>query len=741
MSVHNKASTYSVAVLAGLIASPLPVMGQTLEEVVVTAQRREQNVLEVPVSLDVLSERDLQGISDVRDLYKVTPTFQFQGGVSSGGQSLSIRGVGGGGFASSFEHSVSVIVDQIATGPSGSALGDFWDVQRIEVLNGPQGTLFGKNVTAGLVNVVTNDPTDEFEGMTAVSYESEYEALRLDAVLSGPIPDNWTARLAIFSKNQGEGLVENPPVGTTQNNKEPLGIRLKTAYETDSFEFNMALTYEKQDGVCCARIFTGIEPQALGVFAPIAFGQIQANGLTISQDAEITIGEGPVFDDIETLNGAFELIWELDNGHSIKSITGIRDWEQSDFNDVDAVDLNIIDGGLTHDMTFFSEELQLISPTGGALEYIVGLYYLNYDIEETTRLEGTLLGGGTLQQDDWRTDVELENIAIFGHATYKFSEQWAGFVGARLLREEQYVNGKRDGNFLFPGDQPFTEGSIDDTDWMGTIGLQYFPSDTSMFYGSYSRGYKGGSIGNTIGSVLFLGDAISPIIDPETVDSFELGAKMSALDNRVTVSATVYLSKFDDFQSSSFVTQSNSFVFTNAGELSTRGLEFNVDGNLWEGGSLNLALAYVDAKFDVFTGAPCTVPDTAAGTCSGAVPGTSDLSGENVNNSPKVRYVIGAQQDFMIGGSNAYFRAEYMWRDDVIFDGDLDPNTAIDAYGLLSARFGVEVRDNIEVALWGRNLTDEYYWLRIIDAPVESGLYSGHPAPGREIGADVMVRF
>jgi len=240
---------------------------------------------------------------------------------------------------------------------------------------------------------------------------------------------------------------------------------------------------------------------------------------------------------------------------------------------------------------------------------------------------------------------------------------------------------------------------------------------------------------------LFLGDPISPIIEPETVDSFELGAKMSALDNRVTVSATVYLSEFDDFQSSSFVTQSNSFVFTNAGELSTRGLEFNVDGNLWEGGSVNLALAYVDAKFDVFTGAPCTVPDVAAGTCSGAVPGTSDLSGQNVNNSPKFRYVIGARQDFMIGGAEAYVRAEYMWRDDVVFDGDLDPNTGIDAYGLLSARFGVQVRDNIEVALWGTNLTDEYYWLRIIDAPVESGLYSGHPAPERQIGAEVTVRF
>ena len=262
-----------------------------------------------------------------------------------------------------------------------------------------------------------------------------------------------------------------------------------------------------------------------------------------------------------------------------------------------------------------------------------------------------------------------------------------------------------------------------------------------MFYGSYSRGYKGGSIGNTIGSTLFLGDAVSPIIEPETVDSFEIGAKTSAMDNRLRVSATLYFSEFDDFQASSFVTQQNSFVFTNAGVLQTSGLELNVDANVWEGGSINFAYAYVDAKYDVYTGAPCTVPDTAAGTCSGEAPGTSDLSGESVNNSPKNRYAISGQQDFEIGSSSAFFRLDYMWRDDVVFDGDLDPNTAIDSYGILDARFGLRFNENIEVALWGRNLTDEYYFLRIIDAPVESGLYSGHPAPGRQVGADVVVRF
>ena len=742
----GKVVLFSFLTSAGL--APLPsaiaqdATAQTLEEIIVTAQRREQNVLDVPISLEVLTARDLEGMSDVRDLYRVAPTVQFQGGVSSGGQSVSIRGVGGGGFASSFEHSVSVIVDQVATGPSGSALVDFWDVARIEVLNGPQGTLFGKNTTAGLINIVTNDPTDEFEGQVGVSYEGEYEDLRVDAVLSGPVTENLNARLAIFSRTQGEGLIFNPVLGETQNKKDSLGVRLKTAYEGDSFEFNMALTYEKQDGICCGRVFTGVDLASVTGLANLAIPQLAANNIEIGMDNNLTIGEGLVWDDIEAMSGSFELIWELDSGHSIKSVTGIRDWEQSDWNDVDAVDINIIDGGLTHDMTFFSEELQLLSPTGGDFEYILGLYYLNYTIEETTRLSGSVLyGAGNYRQDDWRTDVDLENIAVFGHATYKFSEQWTGFAGARLLREEQTVDGKRDGNFVFPGDMPYTKGTIDDSDWMGTVGLQYFPSESSMFYGSYSRGYKGGSIGNTIGSTLFTGDAISPIINPETVDSFEVGAKMSAMDNRLRMSATAYFSEFSDFQASSFVVAANSFVFTNAGVLQTSGLELNVDANPWDGGSVNFAAAFVNAKYDEFTGAPCTNPDTVAGTCSGANPGTSDLSGDSVNNSPRTRYVIGAQQDFEIGSSPAYIRADYMWRDEVIFDGDLDPNTGIDAYGTLSARFGIHVKENIEIALWGRNLTDEYYFLRIIDAPLEPGLYSGHPAPGRQVGADVRVRF
>jgi iron complex outermembrane receptor protein len=736
----GKFFAFSSVLLFGLIPQPNAV-AQELEEVIVTAQRREQNVLDVPVSLDVLNERELQGLSDVRDLYKVSPTVQFQGGVSSGGQSLAIRGVGGGGFAASFEHSVSVVVDQIATGPSGMALTDFWDIERVEVLNGPQGTLFGKNVSAGLINIVTRNPTDEFEGYVKVGYETEYEKLRLEGVLSGPITDNWNARLSVYSLDEDVGLITNPIRGITENRKESKGIRLKTAYEGNSFWFNAGLTYEEQDAVCCSRVFTGIQPDSLNTFAAIALGRIQANGVELSQSSRTTLGENPVYDNIESINGFAELIWELESGHQVKSVSGFRDWEQDDRNDVDAVDINIIDGGLTHDISMFSQELQFLSPTGGQLEYILGLYYYKTDNKETTWLSGFLDIVGVTLRDNWRTSVEVENIAAFGHVTYEFNDRWTGFAGARILREEQTVDGKRGpGNFVFPGDLDPVVASIDDTDWMSTLGVQFFPSENTMFYGSYSRGYKGGHIDNTIGSVFFTGDTESPKVSPETVDSFEVGAKLTAYDNRLTVSATAYMAEFDDFQASAFDGNANSFVFRNAGVVQTRGLELAVTGNLWDGGSLFLNLAYVDAEFDEFLGAPCPIPEVTAGRCDPAA-GGQDLSGRAINNSPKLRYVVGGEHNFAIGSMDAYFRAEYTFRDDVIFDGDLDPNTAIDSYGLLGARLVVSPTENTEVALWGRNLTDEYYFVRIIDAPLENGLYSGHPAPEREIGLELTVRF
>ena len=729
---------------------PLPALGDALEEVLVTSQRRAQNVLDVPVSIDLLTEDELKGLSDVRDLYQVSPSLVYVGGIASSAQALNLRGVGGGAHVSAFENSVSVVVDQVSAGYGGAALVDFFDIARIEVLNGPQGTLFGKNVSAGLLSIVTNDPTDEFEGRGSVSYENEYEELRIDGVISGPLSENLNGRLAFYALDQGEGILDNVVRGTEDVTKNRWGLRGKTSYGVDNFEFNMTLQYEEQDNDCCSRAIHKVDPNVAGALTSgFLVPHIEANGVIPSDENTKVISDGYAYENTETFHGVWELIWTLDSGHILKSITGYRDWTQEEWNDVDSYPDDFVRGGLTHDMQLFTQEIQLMSPSDQNLEYLLGLYYYDMDLDEQTILEGcsticTILFGSPVPlffRTTWTSNVKVENMAAFGHASYQFTEQLKGFIGARIVHEKITVVGDLDGDFPFwpVGDFPEQKADNSDTDWMGTIGLQYYPSEDTMIYGSYSRGYKGSGINNSIASSIWVGDPQESVLDPETVDNFEFGVKLSNADNTLAVSATIFMSEFEDFQASAF-DGSSGFILKNAGVLETRGLELGIDSNPWEGGALSLNLAYVDAEFDEFLGAPCSKYAIAAANCSDAE-GGADLSGQEVNRSPKWRYSLVGQQEFTIGSMEAYARLEYMWRDKNILDGDLDPNTFQDDYGLLNARFAVMPTENVEIAIWGRNLTDEAYANGKFDLPLWDGAYGSYPGKLRQIGAELIVNF
>jgi iron complex outermembrane receptor protein len=455
MSVTKRFAVIASAIIVGLTGIPLPAEAQLLEEVVVTAQRREQNVLDVPISIDLLTEAEVADLNDVRDLYMVSPSVTFVSGVASSTQAINIRGVGGGAHVSAFEPSVAIVVDQVSAGPGGAALTEFWDVERIEVLNGPQGTLFGKNVSAGLVSIVTKDPTDEFGGKFGLRWENEYEEYRIEGMVNGPLSDNMNGRVSFYGLEQKKGLVENIVRGTEDNNKGRWGVRGKLAYDNEeNFTFDASLSFERQDNECCSRAITALDPEILasptGLFAALFLvPAVDATGLVVGDDNLQTINDSYAYEDTETVHGVFEAALELNNGHTLKSITGYRTWDQAEWNDVDSYPDDFIRGGLTHDMTLFTQEFQYVSPTGGDLEYLLGFYYYNMDLDEQTILEGcstvcTVLFGSPTPlffRTTWTSNVQTENIAAFGHATYKFNDKWQGFAGARILREDLDVTG------------------------------------------------------------------------------------------------------------------------------------------------------------------------------------------------------------------------------------------------------------------------------------------------------------
>jgi iron complex outermembrane recepter protein len=755
-SYLSKTRIYLRTALACAIALPcsLAFSDVVLEEIIVTAQKRAQNTQDVPISLTALSSDKLAkaGIDSVKSLDTIAPGLGFTSSLSSAGEGVRVRGIGSAGFNTGVEQSVSVIIDGVVTGSSGSGLSTLWDVERVEVLRGPQGTLFGKNASAGAINVTSKRGSDFFEAEFVLQYEAEYEGLKANAAVGGPLSDKLTGRLAAFSLNQGKGYVDNILTGDTTNQKEQWGIRASLDYEGEDWSAKFTLAQDETNNECCTRTFRQLDLDSAGDLTLFILPSALARtGIEVGEDNRETINNNKMYERADTTHLALELEKELSSGHSLKSITGYRNWQHAEANDADVTDLDIIFSEQERELTVLTQELQLLSPTEGELEYVLGLYLFDQGFDEDSVLSGgsslAPLGygfGRTLEN----SHVEVENYAIFGHATYQINEQLHAYAGARILYEKITAEGIRYGDpvvgalFAFPGNLPGGKVSGDDTNGVGTLGIQYYTDQGNMLYAKVARGYKGAAIDTSFDSDLYRGDPDNiALLEPEQVISVEAGSKSYFFDRKLSVDIGFYMSQFKDFQTSAFDGNKVAFVLRNAGDVETRGFELDLAATPWDGGLLNLYLTYTDAEFAKYEGAPCTVPDKALGICD-PLKGGQDLSGEKVNDTPEWKYTLVMQQNISFGNNvSAYVRGQYTWRDEVIKSGDLDINTFQEAYGIASFRVGVMPGDEWEINAFVDNAFDEDYALQIFDAPLFEGAYSQYKAPRRTYGIETRFQF
>ncbi len=741
--IYRPRSSIAIGTMFCAFAGTDPALAQGGEDgaapselIIVTAQRREQSELEVPISLKAL-DGDLVsrvGIDDIRDLFYLDPSLDYQESVATAGSALRIRGVGSLGFANGVEQSVSTIIDGVVTGPSGSGLAALWDVERIEVLRGPQGTLFGKNVSAGAVNVISRRPGDEFEASGIFRYGVRYDTYRAEAAFGGPVTDNLGVRVSGFYLEENDGYIDNVVLNTTVNRKDRWGIRLVADYENGAFSSGLTLSYVETDDICCTRTFTGTDPVVVPE-TTILFTDL--NGVTIEPDNRESISG--VFDteESQTVHLAFENAWTFADGHVLKSITGLRNWNQFDSTDADQLPIDLLDDTIANrDLRIFTEEIQLLSPDDQDLTYVLGLYYFNQRFEEEQFLAGGFLGGVS---EVSRPVVRVNNAAIFGQATYRFTDRLQAFAGLRLLWEEIEAEGARTGNLPLPAfvNDQFNEESAEDVNWVGSFGVQYFHTDNNMIYASFDRGYKGHAIDTAIGGPFFDSMAVAdPVLDPETVINVELGTKNVFFDGRLRANVVAFYSRFQDFQASAFDGNANSFVFRNAGVLEVTGIEADLAANPWEGAFVTVSASFVDGEFVEYEGAPCRVSDPAECLITG-----QDLSGEDLNGNARFRYAVTAQQDFpLFGDVDGFVSGQWSWRDDVVFDGDLDPGTTQEAYGVGNIYFGIRPAAGFEVIGFVENVADKTYAFRIVDAPLNTGAFASYLAPGRTFGVELRLR-
>ena len=727
---------------------------QHLEEVVVTAQKREQFNQDIPVTVSTLAGESLSqtGKTNTRDLFIVVPAVSYHGAISSAGQGMRIRGVGTGIIASGIEQSVGTIIDGVVTGPSGSGLQELWDIERVEILKGPQGTLFGKNVSAGAINQVTADPTESFNAMIKSRYETEYKSNRLDGFISGPITENISYRLSAFSTEQQQGTVRNIVRNEQENIKDRWGIRGKLHLENNNLWAKLNISYDTLDESCCARVFSHLEEASFNT-TTIAWAvpALERNNIQATEENRYAMTEGALREKAETWHGVFELGKTFHSGHTIKSISGYRKWDHKSINDPDNIDRDIF--SIVSDFNtieIFSQEFQLFSPEGNNWEYLIGLYFYQQEFPKTELIGGGFDFSGTTGVTSIDSTIDTQHIALFSHSTYYFTPQASVFAGLRFLKENIEAVGQQQGdNWLWPTNYPTNQVKTSDSDYVGTFGFQYFPSDDNQIYASVTRGYKGKAIDNPSNSIFFRAPqtlenrtiltAEDAVLNPETVVSFEIGAKNYFLNHSLLFNATLYHAEFRDFQASAFDGSTSSFRLTNAGVVQSKGLEIDLQIKPWQGAFISFSAAWVDTIFEEFNGAPCQVSQMISGICSAAT-GGQDLSGKPVNENPRNQYYLQFRQDIELTEGSVFFDTRYAWRDDVIFGGDLDPNTQQDAFGLLDISAGITF-NHYTVSLFANNATNENYANRIIDAPVWRGAYQRYPGEERTLGVEISYRL
>lgn len=697
-----------------------------LEEVIVTAAKREQSLQDVSVAVTALSDNMIREhqIKSSEDLISLVPSLTLQKGSNPRQTSFNIRGIGTQSFSSAVEPSVSTMLDGVVMGRSGQAFMQLLDLQRVEVLRGPQGTLFGKNSTAGVIHLVTKDPSDEYSGeiMGSILSDDEYRA---GFTLSGPITDNLGYRLTA-SGNDVAGYTKNISTGNELNGSDEWSIRGKLRWSWETGEIKWASDFSESNCDCSASpiqslaSFNGNDAYVNGILDQISPVVPGDENTLVNQNKEGA-------HENELWGHSLEINWDIGQ-LTLTSISAVRGFEIGGKADGDLdsqpVDILGFDQGGRTEQEQFTQELRLTSPADRKLSYVAGFFYFDQTVKRTFNRSFVIIPGnpgmGTAV-----FEAETENWAAFGEATLSLSDEWRLIVGARYTEDElDYEFSRTRVGFPVgvPDPVPLTPGGTDEDDFSTKLSLQWDMTDDGMAYLSYVEGYKGPAYDLTFGT--------DPVdlerVEPETSDSWELGVKTTLYDGQVMLNAAVFHSAYDNFQSQAFLDpdgQPNcpadnpgcdpdddpgSFLLINAGEVSTQGLELDLVAQVTESLRVSGGVAFVDAKIDNYPAGNCSDGQKFRGECPGDL---QDLAGGDLPFSPDWK---------------ANFTATYTWARESAFDIDFtgsvraqdevqyglhqDENTVGDSYAILDLSVHLSSHsDNWETTFFVKNVTDRFY--------------------------------
>lgn len=664
-----------------------------LEEIIVTAQKRAESIQDVPVAITVFNADLLKetGSIGINDIALRTPGLDFENEADLKLGGIRLRGIGSSVFSAGQDPAVGVYLDEVYLGIGVGARIDYFDVDSVEVLRGPQGTLFGRNAIAGVIHVTSKRPTQDFEAEVAARY-GNYDTLRLNATVSGAIiEDKVSARITGFYDKK-DGDITNLTLGTKGHGGESYGVRAKILFTpTDTSEFLLSFGYNEAEN----------HPRNLETFAYSTENTtipdlLQAFGFPLNEDGF----DRNVYSNIQSLeelkawnialNGSIEF-----SNMELVSITSYRSHDYYNIGDTEMSPLDWIYDGDPENVNRFSQELRLVSNNDGAFNWIAGIYYFDQhttnqsyfnfgsDFSDVLGLPEGLVSGSTAIMD-------VSSYAAFAHINYDITEKLHFTAGARYTHEKKSIDYTQDDQLgLLGGDIQNLLGEDSWNAFTPSFSLQYHWTDAVMTYATVSRGFKSGGFNDA------LGDANGIAFDPEFLWNYEAGLKSRLLNKRVLFNVAVYNMKWSDIQ----VKQDNpntpvyDLIIFNGGKATSKGVEVELTALAARGLELGGNITFQEGKY-------------TAGV---------DLGGNPLGNFglPDFTYSTYAKYDFDVGDiGNLSFRLEYLYQDQSLLgltETALD-NQLKTGHKLLNARIALQsLSENWEIALWGKNLTKEVY--------------------------------
>lgn len=761
----------SVAVAAGSLSIVAPntfaqksnANSLRLEEVVVTAQKREEKLQDVPIAISAFAGDALRSnnVVNLQDLSGSEPSLFVA--ESFVGDSIFVRGLGSGQNNLGFEQAVGQVVDGYFYGRSRFSRIAFLDIQRVEVLKGPQGALIGKNTTAGAINITTAKPTEEFETWVTTSYEFEAdEGISVEGAVSGPISDTVRGRIAMKYVDR-DGYIKNTITGEDDVTKEDLVGRVSLLWDaSDDVEVQFQYQYGKldheggnnQNSFCDTTTdqspAPGFQSSTGGLVA--AFGDdCRANYRrtgTATKNGVNVEGKETNFDTY-----ALTVKWDLGE-HTLTSLTGYAEYDYADLQDGDRSPAEGTLPEFAENYEQFTQEFRLTSSLGERYDYIAGLFFMDKEQETDYLVHFNVpvpfLGAtrGTYTKD------EATTYAVFGQFTTHLTDQWDVTVGGRYTYEEKEATSDQFPTVLYTNTpqavciNPISgvcsvhniKDKFDEDNFSPVVNIQWRPSDDAMYYASIRRGFKAGGYDHNLVAAGTDPDIMSRFrFDSEEVTAYELGAKLTLADGAAQLNASLFRSEFDDLQLGGFLDSTSAVnTVTNAAGATSQGAEVDFTWRASEGLTLFVALAYLDSTYDDYDDAPCY-------TLQGAdcVNGRQDLSDQKLQFTSDWKGTASAEYVWVLGDNmtlTGFVQLSYV--DEFPLQADLDPKLFQDEYIKIDARVTLANADGEwEVSLVGRNLDNELTTSYGDDVPAQAGtVWRSVDAP-RSVSLQATWRF